>query len=88
MNFIRKIDSSVLFILPSLVISGNLPYGGWQMAKRDFVFIIIPLIDFWAGLDTHNVPAAETDQSEGRILLSICHLPVGVCSDWFSGVGH
>lgn len=66
MNFIRKIGFFSAFILPSLVISGTYLGGGWQWLSVIFVFIIIPLIDFWAGLDIHNVPAADRPILEGE----------------------
>jgi alkane 1-monooxygenase len=59
MNFIRKIGFFSAFIIPSLVIFGIYLGGWWQSMALIFVFILIPIIDAWAGLDTHNIPVAD-----------------------------
>jgi len=59
MNFIRKIGFFSAFILPSLVVLGIYLGGGWQIMAVVFVFIVIPLIDRWTGIDTQNVSPAE-----------------------------
>lgn len=59
MNFFRKIGFFSAFILPSLVMLGIYLGGGWQIMAVVFVFVVIPFIDRWAGLDTQNVSPAD-----------------------------
>ena len=56
MRIFKKIGFFTAFILPLLVILGY--YGGnyWNYLTIGFVFIFIPVIDYFIGLDTGNVP--------------------------------
>ncbi len=56
MSILKKIGFFTAFILPALVIGGFYAGGYWNLLTIGFVFILIPAIDHWVGLDTHNVP--------------------------------
>jgi alkane 1-monooxygenase len=56
MSFLRKIGFFTAFILPLLVVVGFYAGDWWNYLTILFVFILVPIIDYLVGLDTHNVP--------------------------------
>lgn len=59
MNTLKKIGFFTAFILPSLTMVGFYLGGYWNWTTVGFVFIVIPITDYWAGLDTANVPEEQ-----------------------------
>jgi len=55
MSFIKRIGFFTAFILPALTIAGVYLDGYYQLATIVFVFIFIPIVDYWVGLDTSNI---------------------------------
>ena len=55
MNFIRKIGFFSAFIIPTLVVWGFYLGQSWNFLSVVFVFIFIPIIDWWMGKDPDNV---------------------------------
>jgi alkane 1-monooxygenase len=58
---LKKIGFFMAFILPALLVAGYLAGGGWNYITVVFAFIIIPLIDQLAGLDTSNVDDSQVN---------------------------
>ena len=59
MSHIKKTGFFTAFILPSLVVAGFYAGGYWNWLAIVFVFILMPAIDHWVGLDIHNVPKEQ-----------------------------
>lgn len=59
---LRKIGFFTAFIIPALVLAGFQLGGLWNFAALGFAFIILPLIDQAAGLNTANVPEAAVKE--------------------------
>ncbi|MBI3220018.1 MAG: alkane 1-monooxygenase [Bacteroidetes bacterium] len=59
MSFIKKIGFFTAFILPALVMVGFYAGGYWNLMTIGFVFVLMPSIDRWVGLDTSNVPKEQ-----------------------------
>ena len=55
MSLIKRIGFFTAFILPALTIAGVYLDGYYQLATIVFVFILIPIVDYWVGLDTSNI---------------------------------
>jgi alkane 1-monooxygenase len=62
MSIPRKIGFFTAFILPALVVIGWLAGGAWNTLTLAFVFLFIPLLDWWSGIDTGNVPNDQVKQ--------------------------
>ncbi len=56
MNLLRKIGYFTAFVIPGLVIVGYYLGGWWNYLAIAEVFIILPLIDHFLGINTDNVP--------------------------------
>jgi alkane 1-monooxygenase len=56
MLLIRKIGFLSALILPLLVIVGEYFGGWWNYSSLAFVFVAIPVFDYFIGLDKENVP--------------------------------
>lgn len=56
---VKKIGFFSAFIIPALVIAGFYAGGWWNYATAAFVFLIIPLLDYWLGLNQENVPESQ-----------------------------
>ena len=56
MNLPRKIGFFSAFILPALVVVGCYMGGWYNWSSVLFVFVLMPLIDHFAGIDKENVP--------------------------------
>lgn len=61
MGAFRRLGFLSAFVLPALVVTGFYLGGLGNWLSVAFVFIFIPLIDQWVGLDTANVPEAEAE---------------------------
>jgi alkane 1-monooxygenase len=59
MSFFKKLGFFSAFVLPAIVVAGSYAGGWWNFSSLFFVFVFIPVIDFWLGLDTRNVPNDE-----------------------------
>lgn len=60
MKVFKKLSFFIAFILPVFIISGYY-LGGWgNYLTPGLVFVFIPLIDYWIGLDTKNIPEEES----------------------------
>lgn len=59
MGLVRKIGFFSAFILPALVVAGVYLGGHGNALTLFFVFLVIPVLDYVVGLDTHNVPAQD-----------------------------
>jgi alkane 1-monooxygenase len=59
MEIFKKIGFFSAFILPTLVITGYYLGDHWNYLSIGFVFILIPVIDYFIGVDTRNVPGRE-----------------------------
>lgn len=59
MKILKKIGFFTAFILPAVVILGLYLGKGWNFLAVGFIFILVTSIDYLAGTDTSNVPAAE-----------------------------
>lgn len=55
MNGFRKIGYLCAFILPALVVAGYYGGGPWNLLPILFVFVLVPLADRLAGVDTTNI---------------------------------
>lgn len=61
MTFLRRLGFYTAFILPALVVAGYYLGGLWNWTAFVFSFILLPVIDYVIGLDTHNVSAEKVD---------------------------
>lgn len=59
MNLLKKLGFFIAFILPALTVAGHYLGGTWNFLTVGFAFILLPLIDHLAGINTDNV--AETE---------------------------
>lgn len=55
-SVIRKLAFFTALIIPSLVVAGFYLDGYWNFAAIAFSFVLMPLVDQWAGVDTSNLP--------------------------------
>jgi alkane 1-monooxygenase len=55
MSIWKKIGFFCAFIIPSLTVLGYYLGGAWNFITPVFVFVLIPIIDEWAGKDGENV---------------------------------
>jgi len=55
MSLLKKLGFFAAFIIPALTVSGYYLGGGWNYSAVVFSFILIPLIDQFAGIDKTNV---------------------------------
>ena len=62
MSIFKKLGFFSAFIIPALVMTGSYAGGWWNFSSIIFVFILIPIIDYQLGLDTHNVPKEEKEK--------------------------
>lgn len=60
MSWVKKIGFLTAFIIPALTILGFYLGGYWNFITILFVFVIIPLADYWIGEDLENL---SEDQS-------------------------
>lgn len=61
MRFFKKVGFFSALIIPALVVVGSYAGGWWNFVPLIFVFMIIPVIDYWIGPDTANVPKEEKE---------------------------
>lgn len=59
MSWMKSIGFFAALILPALVVAGYTLGGVYVVAPMVLVFILIPLGDYWLGLDTSNVAKEE-----------------------------
>ena len=60
MSWVKKIGFLTAFIIPTLTILGFYLGKGWNFITIAFVFVIIPLADYWIGEDPENLSEDET----------------------------
>lgn len=64
MHTLKKIGFYTAFILPAVTMLGFYR-GGWNNYLSPlFVFVLLPLIDHWMGLDVENVPTEAVKETE------------------------
>lgn len=56
MDLFKKIGFFSALILPALVIAGYYGGGAWNLLPIGFVFVAVPIADYFQGIDTTNVP--------------------------------
>jgi alkane 1-monooxygenase len=59
MYLIKKFCFYLAFMLPAAVMVGFYAGGGWNWLTPLLVFILIPMADYWVGIDKQNVSKAE-----------------------------
>ncbi len=64
MHAIKKIGFYTAFILPAITVLGVYLGGWYNYLSPVFVFIVLPIIDQWIGLDVQNVPAESVKETE------------------------
>lgn len=60
MKIIKKAGFYTAFILPALTVAGFYLGGLWNYLTPVFVFIFMPLLDYYVGLDTTNVSEKDS----------------------------
>lgn len=60
----KKIGFYTAFILPAVTILGFYLGGWFNYTSLVFVFIVLPVIDQWIGLDVENVPKEAVKETE------------------------
>lgn len=56
MSSLRKIGFFTAFIIPTAVILGYYLGGGWNFLSLGIAFVVIPVMDYFVGTSTYNVP--------------------------------
>ena len=60
MSAIKKICFYLAFLLPATVLIGFYAGGLWNWLTPFVVFILLPLADYFVGIDTKNIAQTET----------------------------
>lgn len=60
MSLVKKIGFLTAFIIPFLTILGFYLGGYWNYIAILFVFVVIPVIDYWVGEDPENLTETES----------------------------
>ena len=64
MRAIKKIGFYTAFILPAITVLGCYLSGWYNYTSLVFVFVVLPVIDQWIGLDVENVSVEAVKETE------------------------